>query len=55
MDYFGIRLDEEKNKLRSKNIRSISLEGSKVPILVIPTNEEFEMAEQAYGLLVGEN
>ncbi|HRZ30981.1 MAG TPA: acetate kinase [Flavobacterium sp.] len=51
MDYFGIQLDEEKNKLRSKNIRSISLEGSKVPILVIPTNEEFEMAEQAYGLL----
>jgi acetate kinase len=55
MDYFGIQLDEEKNKLRSKNIRSISLVGSKVPILVIPTNEEFEMAEQAYGLLVGEN
>ncbi|WP_396182518.1 acetate/propionate family kinase [Flavobacterium sp.] len=51
MDYFGIQLDEEKNKKRSKNIRSISLEGSKVPILIIPTNEEFEMAEQAYGLL----
>ena len=51
MDYFGIQLDEDKNVLRSKAIRSISLEGSKVPILVIPTNEEFEMAEQAYGLL----
>jgi len=52
MDYFGIQLDEEKNKLRTKTIRSISVEGTKVPILVIPTNEEFEMAEQAYGLLV---
>jgi acetate kinase len=54
MDYFGIQLDEEKNKLRTKTIRSISVEGAKVPILVIPTNEEFEMAEQAYGLLVNE-
>jgi acetate kinase len=45
-------LNEEKNKVHSKEIRSISMEGTKVPILVVPTNEEFEMAEQAYELLV---
>lgn len=51
MDYFGIQLDESKNKLRLKTIRLISADGSRVPILIVPTNEEFEMAEQAYSLL----
>ncbi|UZH55086.1 acetate kinase [Salinimicrobium tongyeongense] len=46
MDYLGLGLDEEKNSLRSKEIRNIAKEGSKVEILVIPTNEELEIAKQ---------
>jgi len=51
MDYFGIQLDEEKNKLRSKEIRAINVEGAKTKILVIPTNEELEIARQSYALV----
>ena len=51
MDFFGIQLDEQKNKLRSKEVGSISVQGSKVPILVVPTNEEIEMGIQANTLL----
>lgn len=46
MDYLGLALDEEKNSVRSKEIRNIGKEDSKVKILVIPTNEELEIAKQ---------
>ncbi|GFD83387.1 MULTISPECIES: acetate/propionate family kinase [Tenacibaculum] len=51
MEYFGIELDDEKNVIRSKQIREINKEASKVKVLVIPTNEELEIAKQAYELL----
>lgn len=51
MDYFGIELDEAKNGVRSKEIREINMPTSKVKILVIPTNEELEIAKQSYELL----
>ncbi|EZH76013.1 acetate kinase [Aquimarina atlantica] len=50
-EFFGIRLDEEKNTIRSKEIRDIGLPSSKVKILVIPTNEELEIAKQSFELL----
>lgn len=50
MDFLGIKLDEEKNKERSNNLRSINADDAKVKILVIPTNEELEIAKQAYKL-----
>ncbi|MBE7641748.1 acetate/propionate family kinase [Salegentibacter sp. BLCTC] len=50
MDFFGIKLDEGKNKERSKNMRSIQADDATVEILVIPTNEELEIAKQAYEL-----
>ncbi len=50
-EFFGIRLDEEKNNIRSKEIRDISLPSSEVKILVIPTNEELEIAKQSFKLL----
>lgn len=53
MDFFGIRLDEEKNAVRSKAIREINTVDSKVKILVIPTNEELEIAKQAMALVEG--
>lgn len=52
MTYFGIALDESKNGLTSNELREISSQGSKVKILVIPTNEELEIAKQAFRLAV---
>ncbi len=51
MDYFGISLDSGKNEIRSKEIREINIPTSKVKVLVIPTNEELEIAKQAYRLV----
>lgn len=51
MEFFGIELDEAKNEIRSKEIREINLPQSKTKILVIPTNEEIEIANQVYELL----
>lgn len=51
MEYFGIELDLVKNELRSKEIREINLPQSKTKILVVPTNEEVEIAHQVFDLL----
>ncbi|MBG6188926.1 acetate/propionate family kinase [Flavobacterium sp. CAN_S2] len=51
MDYFGIALDASKNEIRSKEIREINTLESKTKILVIPTNEEIEIANQVFELL----
>jgi acetate kinase len=51
MDYFGLTLDTEKNNIRSKQLREINLADSKTKILVIPTNEELEIANQVYDSL----
>lgn len=51
LDFLGIRLDVEKNNVRLKTIRAINTEDSKVKILVIPTNEELEIAKQSFNLL----
>jgi acetate kinase len=52
MDYFGLELDQAKNEIRSKEIREINTPNSKTKILVIPTNEEIEIANQVYNLLL---
>jgi acetate kinase len=51
MDYFGIELDQEKNQIRSKEIREINSTNSIVKVLVVPTDEEYEIANQVYHLL----
>lgn len=51
LDYLGIILDEEKNNLKSNILREIQSQKSKVKILVIPTNEEIEIAKQAFKLI----
>lgn len=51
MDYFGIDIDEEKNQIRSKAIREINKTASKAKVLVVPTDEEYEIANQVYQLL----
>jgi acetate kinase len=42
----GFILDEQKNKESASGLHEIQAENSKVKILVIPTNEELEIAEQ---------
>jgi acetate kinase len=51
LEFLGIELDLEKNKIRSKEIREIQSKTSKVKILVVPTNEEIEIAKQTYQLI----
>ncbi|MFV8364572.1 acetate/propionate family kinase [Flavobacterium sp. ZT3P35] len=51
MEYFGIELDASRNEIRSKAIREINTDDSKTKILVIPTNEEIEIANQVFELL----
>ena len=48
MDYFDIHLDDTKNESKVKGLREINTASSKVKLLVIPTNEELEIAKQAY-------
>ena len=50
MDYLGINLEPKRNNIRSKSIREINTETSKTKIMVIPTNEELEIAKQAFDL-----
>ncbi|MBY5959002.1 acetate kinase [Membranicola marinus] len=50
MEFLGIDLDEDKNDIKSDQLRSLNSTTSKVQILVVPTNEELEIAKQAYRL-----
>jgi acetate kinase len=51
MQFLGINLDVEKNMKHSTSINEINRDDSPVKILVIPTNEELEIAQQCYELL----
>lgn len=51
LDFLGINLDLAENSKRSKEIREIQEQSSKVKVLIIPTNEEIEIAKQSYQLL----
>lgn len=51
MEFFGIKLNEEKNKHRSSGILEISTDDSNVAVLVVPTNEELEIVKQCFELL----
>jgi len=53
MEFFGIYLDQDKNSRRVADIREINAEGTKVKILVIPTNEELEIGKQTFDLVNG--
>ena len=51
MDFLGIALDRSKNENRSAEIRQIDSGSLAVRILVVPTNEELEIARQSYELV----
>jgi len=51
MDYLGLNLDIEANQIRASGLREINKDNSKTKILIIPTNEELEIANQCFSLL----
>ncbi|MEI6948763.1 acetate kinase [Paraflavisolibacter sp. H34] len=53
LEFFGITLDTEKNKVRSGEIREINTPEAKAKVLVVPTNEELEIVKQSVELLQG--
>ena len=54
LSYLGVEIDPEANLVRSKEARRISTPGSKVEVLVVPTNEELVIARDTYALIAGE-
>ena len=53
LEPFGIRLDRKQNAARSKQARVISAEDSEVLVLVLPTDEELSIAQQALAVARG--
>jgi len=51
MEFLGIELDEEKNNIRANRLTEIHSENSKTKILIVPTDEEVEIAKQSYDLI----
>ncbi|MCU1570939.1 MAG: acetate kinase [Naasia sp.] len=51
LGFAGVQLDEVRNSSPERGERIISAEGSRVAVLVIPTNEELEIARQSVELL----
>jgi len=50
LDYLSIKLDPTQNTAYKGEMKEINSADSKIKILVIPTNEEYEIAHQCYGL-----
>lgn len=46
LGFAGVQIDPERNAARGRGIRVISTDSSPVTILVVPTNEELEIARQ---------
>lgn len=55
LDYLGIAIDGSKNEERSDKIREIDSGVHGVKILVVPTNEELEIARQTFELIHSAN
>lgn len=51
LEYLGIELDDNLNSVRAKELTVVSKPNSRVKVMVIPTNEELEIAKQSYGLI----
>jgi acetate kinase len=51
MEFLGMKLDDNKNQIRAKELTEIHKEDSSVKILIVPTNEEIEIARQSYALV----
>ncbi len=47
LGFAGVQIDPERNAARTRGIRVISTDASPVTVLVVPTNEELEIARQS--------
>jgi acetate kinase len=47
LGFAGVELDRARNGARERGVRRISTDASRVAVLVVPTNEELEIARQA--------
>jgi acetate kinase len=47
MEEFGIIMDAQENNTRKPGARAISKAESRIKVLIIPTNEELEIAQSA--------
>lgn len=54
LNFLGIDLDPARNNASARDIRAINTADSRVKILVVPTNEELEIARQSYEVLRSE-
>jgi acetate kinase len=53
LEGLGIVLDRDRNGARSSGARTVSAGDSAVAVLVVPTNEELEIAEQTLAVVRG--
>ncbi|WP_440712859.1 acetate kinase [Gordonia sp. FQ] len=53
LEMYGIEIDPDRNAVRSPEPRRISTDASSVAVLVVPTNEELEIARQAAAVVAG--
>jgi len=53
LEHMGIRIDRERNDASEQGIRRISADDAEVAVLVIPTNEELEIARQTLQTIGG--
>ncbi len=51
LEFLGVQLDKAENNKRVDGIHEVSVKGSKVKVLVIPTNEELVIARETAELL----
>ncbi len=50
LDFMGIEMNIEENKIRKSGIREVQKDTSKTKIFIIPTNEELVIAKDTYNL-----
>ncbi len=53
LERLGIVLDAARNEVPSREARAVSADGSDVAVLVVPTDEEWEIARQALAVVHG--
>jgi acetate kinase len=51
LEWLGVALDADANAARGDGVRVISQQSSPIAVLVVPTNEELEIAQQTLDLL----
>ncbi|MBT2499037.1 acetate kinase [Agromyces sp. ISL-38] len=53
LEGFGVELDTDRNRARGSGARRISTDASRTAVLVVPTNEELEIARQTLAAVEG--